>query len=470
MKEEEERRRQITVEFQKALGNVTNMMAESNDQNCKLGEENKNMAKRLSSIYEEVKNRQTEVDRFSRQIDIERQLAETRFAKVSTEFLIEKEKLIGEKELLKKRAEHLTLELRSSLEKSIALEKTISELRGQLNGYTGRYEEFQKTISKSSKIFDQCKSEIANMNDQIFNQKKELLDWQTKHQKDLTTIRELSIINDQKGKFIEQVNKKQSQLTKLCRQLQAERTACINALRTNGHNPDDFLANLTFDDTEPEVETFKPDLKASSATVEKENNVKVEKEKPKRGKQKNKEDAKKRNELHKELFKVKVQDSPVGGKDPLAVKELHLAELKEELKRMQSQVDKIQSTGTEVKPKESPKENQNDDGNVKEEVTNVADTAEEKIAGDAVQNTVVNDEKAIENTVTQAPSESEIQINPDDLKATADGAENQNSDQIDQTPSTDIIAKSETSDSNEVSNDQENGQPTNQPIEENQVQ
>ncbi|XP_022901232.1 alpha-taxilin-like [Onthophagus taurus] len=313
IKEEEERRRKITVEFQKALSNVTAMMAESNDQNTKLGEENKLMARRLSSIYEDFKNRQSEVDRFSKQIELERQLAETRIAKLSAEFTVEKEKVCAEKDLLLKRCEFLTTELKVSTEKSSSLEKTVGE--------------FQKTITKSSDIFDHCKSEIANMSEYIQNQQKKLLDWQEKNEKNLATIRELTILNNQKCKLNEQITKQQAQLTKLCRRLQAERTAYINALRTNGFNPDDIVVEA------PE------DLEETSSNVTNTVITNVTK------KNENLTGKGKKNKKNKKVDFESGNEPP----DSLTLKEIQLAELKDELKRVQERVEKIQCGKIEVK-------------------------------------------------------------------------------------------------------------------------
>lgn len=252
IQESEAQRKHIMQEFQKTLNKVSTIITESNTQNSKLGEENRQMAERLSLIYEEFKGRENEVDRISKQIEIERQLGEARCSKLTTEFLIEKHQLSMENDTLNGQIQRLTQELVDSTAKCTQLERQSADLTAQLNKYTEKYEEFESTITRSGTLFDHVKGELSKMTKQVKTLEREEIEWQTRYHKSINANYELQLEINELKKIIEDSKKKQLQLTKLCRQIQLERKAYLTTLRELGKSPSEIYVE-TADDVIEEI-------------------------------------------------------------------------------------------------------------------------------------------------------------------------------------------------------------------------
>lgn len=310
------------------------MMTDSTAQNTKLGEENRQMAERLSSIYDEFKTRENDVDRISKQIDIERQLADARCAKVKTEFLIEKQTMLSENEVLKGKVAQLTKDLIDATNKTIVLERQVIDVTAQLDQYTGKYEEFEHTMTKSGRVFDQCKTELNRMTKQVKSLEKEVVEWQTRYHQSVTAIYEVQVENNEKKRIIADLTKKQNQLTKLCRQLQNERKAYMNSLRDLGKDPNDIFVESSADD--PTIEEIIKPVPINLAAGDADDIRHGAKPKPmlkaKRGK-------------HKGKRGREVAIEPVCQLTP---KEIELAELKQELRRVQHLVEIETNPGSKV--------------------------------------------------------------------------------------------------------------------------
>ncbi|KRT81823.1 hypothetical protein AMK59_5698 [Oryctes borbonicus] len=326
IQEAEFQRRNITQDFQKTLNNVTNMMTESNMQNTKLGEENRQMAERLSMIYDEFKSRESEVERISKQIDIERQLGEARCSKLETEFLIEKHQLSMENDSLNVKIQGLTQELIESSSRCVQLERQVGELTAQIDKYSGKYEEFENTISKSGRVFDHVKTELSRMTKQVKSLEREVIDWQTRYHRSVTTNYELQMDIAEKKHALDESTRKQAQLTKLCRQIQVERKAYLNTLRELGTDPSQIIFD-TIDDTVEELTT--PTTHLPTPTDQDESRYGA-KHKPIG---KSKKAGKKSKKSKEPVFEMI---------PPLTQKEIQLAELKQELERVQ-QLMRIQT-------------------------------------------------------------------------------------------------------------------------------
>lgn len=321
--DEEEKRKKLTEEFQKSLNNITQMMTESNAQNTKLGEENRHMAERLGNIYEEFKSRENEVDRISRQMDIERQLAEAQTAELKTEFLIEKQKLLAENEALSLKVASLTKELSEATQKCELLGTRVVEMTTEIDKCSVRYGEFENTITQNWKTYDQCKAEMNKIMKKVKAKlEKEVIEWQTRYHQTANAMYEVQIESNEKSRLIGDVTKKMNQLTKLCRQLEVERKAYMNTLRELGKDPKDIVVEEPAAD--PAVDELIKPIIAKTASLEIDDGKLGAKPKPilkaKRGKNKGK----------------KIKDASVPSTSYMTPKEIKLAEMKRELKEVEA--------------------------------------------------------------------------------------------------------------------------------------
>ncbi|GJQ66777.1 hypothetical protein Trydic_g18546 [Trypoxylus dichotomus] len=358
IQEADMQRKNITQDFQKTLNNVTNMMTESNLQNTKLGEENRQMAERLSLIYEEFKSRESEVERISKQIDIERQLGEARCSKLQTEFLIDKHQLAMENDALNVKIQGLTQELIESSTRCVHLERQVAELTAQIDKYSGKYEEFENTISKSGRVFDHVKTELSRMTKQVKSLEREVIEWQTRYHRSVTSNYELQLEMAEKKRALDESTRKQTQLMKLCRQIQVERKAYLNTLRELGTDPSQIIFD-TIDETVEELTAPPVNLPATSTDLDESRFGAKHKQSGK-----SKKTGKKAKKGKEAVFETST---------PLTQKEIQLAELKQELHRVQ-QLMKIQTELSERRSADGGEVGTNKNNEVAERISPVCFT------------------------------------------------------------------------------------------------
>lgn len=100
LKEEEERRKQVSTKFQSTLAEVSALLQQNNDKNQKLKDENTEMAQKLQLLCDQYSLREQHLDKLGKQYDIERQLNEAKIAKIRMETAEMKEKMLIEKQHL----------------------------------------------------------------------------------------------------------------------------------------------------------------------------------------------------------------------------------------------------------------------------------------------------------------------------------------------------------------------------------
>lgn len=188
------------------------------------------MSNKLATLCEQFEKREQQIIKMTKQMDLEHQLYEATLNKVQLEFK-------ADRDIWSKEKETLLEQLRSSEEGSLLLQAKITTLEEHLQLYTGKYEEFETTISKSNQVFDSCKSAMFKMTEQIAKLEKDLKISNGRSKKHEKNVIELSQTNDWQNNEIIASKKKIQQLQKLCRQLQIDRSAYLKLLKANGIEP-----------------------------------------------------------------------------------------------------------------------------------------------------------------------------------------------------------------------------------------
>lgn len=97
IKEEEDKRKEVSAKFQSTLGEVTVLMTETNEKNVKLHEDNIDIQKKFKTVFEEMDSREKLFEEMHRKMKQELLATETKLSKVTLEMAEEKEKLLKEK-------------------------------------------------------------------------------------------------------------------------------------------------------------------------------------------------------------------------------------------------------------------------------------------------------------------------------------------------------------------------------------
>lgn len=226
IRDEEEKRKETQAHFQKSINEIFATLGKNNDENLKIKEANAEMTKKFKYLAEQYELREKQLEKLNEQIKLETQLNEAKLAKVQMESTIEKEILLKEKQ--------------AALEDSLATKKAIIEmetrerlLKEQLTVYTDKYDQFQNSLQKSNDVFATYKVELEKMSKKTKLLEKEAFEWRSKYEKCNRAL--LNTISDKQAQdeYMKKSARQLAQLQKLCRTLQAERTALLDVLKEN---------------------------------------------------------------------------------------------------------------------------------------------------------------------------------------------------------------------------------------------
>lgn len=247
IKEEETKRKETQEKFQKSLGEIQMMMNENTEKNDKLKQDNLEMSNKFKYILDQYEQREFQMDKINKQMELVTQLNEAKLAKAVSSFCspmvlkilvscslffnfqrveaqAEKEKHLKETAIL----EETIKILKAQLADSVAAEKCLKE---QVELYSGKYGEFQESLKKSHDVFEGYKTDMTKMSKKTLRAEKDVLVWKSKFEKCNALLLDLISEKQVKDEHITKSARQMFFVQKLCRQLQAERTAFFNALK-----------------------------------------------------------------------------------------------------------------------------------------------------------------------------------------------------------------------------------------------
>ncbi|XP_073979300.1 beta-taxilin-like isoform X2 [Rhodnius prolixus] len=215
IREEEEKKREVATKFQSTLTELGNLLAQNNDKNAKLRDDNLDMTTKLKNVCEQYEKKEQHVEKMAKQMHLEMQLANTKLAKAKMEMALEKEALLRDNQ-------QLLLELKEYKKQLEEMKTSEVALRNQIQLYNDKYDEFHKALLQSNDAIGSFKQEMERMAKQIRKLEKETVAWKRRYE---TTHRTLLQMTEEKIKSDETASVSERRLTALqglCRTLQAQ--------------------------------------------------------------------------------------------------------------------------------------------------------------------------------------------------------------------------------------------------------
>ncbi|CAF0707688.1 unnamed protein product [Brachionus calyciflorus] len=216
IKEEEERRKEITAKFQVSIDEINKQVMENSEKNGSLIQENANLAAKLKNLLEQYELREQHIEKVLKHKDLEIQLADAKFQQSELKFNELSERNKAEKSIFETHCNEL-------LKKCEFHQEAEKQLRSQLSSYTEKYEEFQTTLKKSNQMFDSFKTEMDKMTKKIKKLEAETTQWKKKWE---SCDKSLQNVISQKNELeVESKNlkNKYDSMEKISRALQVER-------------------------------------------------------------------------------------------------------------------------------------------------------------------------------------------------------------------------------------------------------
>uniref|UniRef100_A0A1B6EY18 Alpha-taxilin n=1 Tax=Cuerna arida TaxID=1464854 RepID=A0A1B6EY18_9HEMI len=233
IREEEEKRKEVSAKFQTTMNEITTLMQQNNDKNMKLRDDNIDMTTKLKNICEQYEIRQQQVERISKQMQLEQQLADAKLSKLKMEMAAEREVLLREKQ-------QLLLELQQYQQRCTEFQATEVNLRNQISMYNDKYDEFQKALARSNDVFGGFKGEMEKMSKKICKLEKETSSWKQRWERSHNALLEMAADKQKSEQELAVVSRQLATLQGLCRTLQTERSnllAKLKIFQAGGHVP-----------------------------------------------------------------------------------------------------------------------------------------------------------------------------------------------------------------------------------------
>ncbi|XP_038650282.1 alpha-taxilin-like isoform X2 [Scyliorhinus canicula] len=215
-RDEEEKRKEITSHFQVTLNDIQAQMEQHNERNSKLRQENMELAEKLKKLIEQYELREEHIDKVFKHKDLQQQLIDAKLQQAQ-------ELLKDAEERHQKEKEYLLKETVESQRMCELMKQQEVHLKQQLALYTGKFEEFQTTLSKSNEVFTTFRQEMEKMTKKIKKLEKETTMYRTRWESSNKALLDMAEEKTLRDKEFESLQVKIQRLEKLCRALQTER-------------------------------------------------------------------------------------------------------------------------------------------------------------------------------------------------------------------------------------------------------
>ncbi|XP_043225839.1 alpha-taxilin-like [Amphibalanus amphitrite] len=172
-REECEKRRTASVQFQSTLSEIAGAVADGSQKNARLTEENASIARQLSELCQKYEQKNKEAAALMEQRDVQTRQSVAQLAQAHLEMKHQRSQLTEEKQQLLEAVGAQKAQYK-------ALQAADSRLRAQLETYSTRFDKIQRELASSNGTFDSYKSEMARMQETISWLEGESASWRQK--------------------------------------------------------------------------------------------------------------------------------------------------------------------------------------------------------------------------------------------------------------------------------------------------
>ncbi|XP_064412104.1 beta-taxilin isoform X6 [Latimeria chalumnae] len=241
-REEDEKRKEVTVHFQTTLADIQAQIEQQSERNVKLCQENSELGEKLKNIIDQYEVRE-EFDKVFKHRELQQKLVDAKLEQAQELMKEAEERHQREKEYLLKQAIECTKKCQGMKEQELQLKK-------QLALYSGKFEEFQGTLAKSNEVFASFKEEMDKMTKKMKKLEKETAIWRTRFESCNKAMIDMIEEKTLRDKEYECLQLKIQRLEKLCRTLQEERTGLYQKIQEIGRQEDEGEADANCKATE----------------------------------------------------------------------------------------------------------------------------------------------------------------------------------------------------------------------------
>ncbi|XP_042795896.1 beta-taxilin [Panthera leo] len=223
-REEEEKRKEITSHFQTTLTDIQAQIEQQSERNMKLCQENTELAEKLKSIIDQYELREEHLDKIFKHRELQQKLVDAKLEQAQEMMKEAEERHKREKEYLLNQAAEWKLQAK-------VLKEQETVLQAQLTLYSGRFEEFQNTLTKSNEVFATFKQEMDKTTKKMKKLEKDTATWKARFENCNKALLDMIEEKALRAKEYECFVMKIGRLENLCRALQEERNELYKKIR-----------------------------------------------------------------------------------------------------------------------------------------------------------------------------------------------------------------------------------------------
>ncbi|XP_052025857.1 beta-taxilin [Apodemus sylvaticus] len=223
-REEEEKRKEITSHFQTTLTDIQTQIEQQSERNMKLCQENTELAEKLKSIIDQYELREEHLDKIFKHRELQQKLVDAKLEEAQEMMQEAEERHRREKEYLLNQAAEWKLQAK-------VLKEQETVLQAQLTLYSGRFEEFQSTLTKSNEVFATFKQEMDKTTKKMKRLEKDTATWKARFENCNKALLDMIEEKALRAKEYECFVMKIQRLENLCRALQEERKELYKKIR-----------------------------------------------------------------------------------------------------------------------------------------------------------------------------------------------------------------------------------------------
>ncbi|XP_032264188.1 beta-taxilin [Phoca vitulina] len=223
-REEEEKRKDITSHFQTTLTDIQAQIEQQSERNMKLCQENTELAEKLKSIIDQYELREEHLDKIFKHRELQQKLVDAKLEQAQEMMKEAEERHKREKEYLLNQAAEWKLQAK-------VLKEQETVLQAQLTLYSGRFEEFQNTLTKSNEVFATFKQEMDKTTKKMKKLEKDTATWKARFENCNKALLDMIEEKALRAKEYECFVTKIGRLENLCRALQEERNELYTKIR-----------------------------------------------------------------------------------------------------------------------------------------------------------------------------------------------------------------------------------------------
>merc|ERR1711936_569844 len=224
LKEEQTKRQDNMGDYSATMDELSGLLETQSGQNSKLLTDNTQMSEQMNKLIMETQKREEQFGRLQTEYSLQITLYEAQLKKAQLE------KAEVKCEMTQERID-IAKELETERDRSANLERTVTNLREQLDIYEKQSTELTQGVGSNAKQFQYFKTQIDKLTSTMTTLEKETSQWREKSELSAKQVQKMNQLTMEKDKELTSLKKKLEGMVKLNQALTTERSELLTKVK-----------------------------------------------------------------------------------------------------------------------------------------------------------------------------------------------------------------------------------------------